>query len=132
MRRAPCVGRHMTGLDTAMLKTRPEDASPARATVEVGAKPNWPPFSAGFPARRVGEVDLLDRMLCGLAPRLRKRPTDERDRERRARHHAEHGVRYRADTLDVQVRAEHGGEVVPNEVDLPPKNRAIQKKSLFS
>lgn len=50
------VGGHMTGLDTAMLKPQLEDASPVRATIKAGSNKSWPPFSAGFPARRVGEV----------------------------------------------------------------------------
>lgn len=51
----------------------------------------------------------------GLAARLRQRLTDDGDRERGARHHAEHRVRQRADPLGMQVLAEQGGEVVMNE-----------------
>ncbi len=58
---------------------------------------------------------LLERGKTDLAARLRQRLTDESDRQRRARHHAEDSVRKRAHPLGVQVRPEQGGEVVLNE-----------------
>ena len=60
-------------------------------------------------------VDLLDRMLARLAARLRQRLTNDRDRQRRAGHHAEHTAGQRADTFGVQVRAEQRIEIVLNE-----------------
>ena len=60
-------------------------------------------------------IDLLDRMLGRLAAGLRQRLTDDGDRERDARHPAEHRMRQRTDPLGVQALAEQGGEVVLNE-----------------
>ena len=54
-------------------------------------------------------------MLPCLPARLRDRLTDDRNRKRRAGHHAEHPVRQRADALGVQIRCEEGIEMVLDE-----------------
>jgi hypothetical protein len=62
-------------------------------------------------------IDLFDRRLGDQPTRCGQSLSDQGNRERRSRHHAERAIGQRQDVLGVQIAAEHSAQKFMNEIN---------------